>query len=1218
VPRPERSLDPAAGPVESLAADLRRLRHHAGSPGYRELAKRSGYSAAALANAAAGRQLPTLAVTLAFVRACDGEPAEWERRWRQVSAEFRATQSNRSNGGVKPSGDDAPYRGLAIFDVDDADYFFGRTRIVDQLVRTLDRQPFLAVLGVSGSGKSSLLRAGLVPAFSKRALEAGARDRCGPSIVITPGSEPVVALRKALEPVLPDRDVLLVVDQFEEVFTHCADSPQRTRFVDDIAALLDQPDATTRVVIGVRADFYAQCVELPKLASLLARTSVPVGTLNEDELREVITKPARRAGLSVERALVTKIVADAAGQPGSLPLVSHALLETWRQRRSTVLTVAGYEATGGVAGAIAQTAEAVYRGFDAEHRETVREVLTRLVALGEKGIQDTRRRADRTELDFPGVDHVLGELARVRLIVLGQDTVEIAHEAVIDAWPRLHDWLHQDRETLRLHRQLAEDSKIWCAHDRDPGALYRGSRLAAWEGRPLQRLNQREHEFLTTSREREARDVRTRRRRIRLALSSLAVGVVVTSLLAGLALSQASRAKDERDRALSHQLVANARGQLGVDQELAVLLAKEAFDTKPIDEAAAVLRQAVVDSRIRNVLPSGQQQVFGVAYAPDGRHVASSGADGMVRVWTFDGPDKVASQPRVLHGHIGYVWSPVFSRDGRWLAACGVDGTVTVWDLTMGGPPVTLRGHGGVVSNVSFSPDAERVAGAGDDGAIRVWDRAGSRDPVLLALSGGPAQAVAFSPDGERLAAAGAGPIMIWDSSGQGQPTALSGHEDAVENIAFSPDGQLLASASSDQTARIWPISRTGDPVVLRANDGTVETVAFSPDGQRLATGHSGSDTIRVWNAGKGDGEDPLVLRGHDGPVWSVAFSPDGNRLVSGSGDGTLRFWDPSYPGNPKVLRGHVGAAWSVAASHDGNRIASAGEDRIVRVWQGPQWQNPLVLNGHDGEVITVALSPDGQRVASGSRDRTVRIWDATTGTVLSVLHGHTKSVWSVAFSPDGQQLVSGSVDGTLRISNVNGDGPPIVLRGHESAVSSVAYSPDGRRIASTSQDSTVRIWNARGEGTPVVLRGHPGLVWRVAFAPDGHTLATGGDDGNIRIWNSDGQGQPLVLSGHHGPVWSVAFSPDGQRIASSGHDGSQRVWQLTDRKELVVFRGHGAFVEQVIFAPNGSGLIAAHGDGTIRLYQCEVCGPISHVRALADSRATRPMTPDERGTYLH
>lgn len=1217
MPRPERFLDPAAGPVESLAAELRKLRSQAGSPGYRELAGISGYSMATLANAAAGRQLPSLAVTLAFVRACDGDPVDWEQRWRRAAAESRTSRSWGPHGDA-PAADVPPYRGLESFDVDHAAFFFGRQRVVEKLVSMLDERRFLAVFGVSGSGKSSVLRAGLVPAFRQRAAGFGGRAEERSAVVITPGRDPVPALREALESLAPAREALVVVDQFEEVFTHCADEAERVRFVEVLTAAAERPDQATRVVIGVRADFFSWCVELPGLASLLACASVPVGTLTDEELQEVITKPARLAGASVERALVTKIMADAAGQPGALPLVSHALLETWRQRRGAVLSVAGYEEAGGVAGAIRQTAEAVYQRFDAAQRESAREVLTRLVTLGENGVRDTRRRVDRSELGFPDVDHVLGELASARLIVPEQDTVEIAHEAVIDAWPRLHDWLHQDREALRLRRQLTIDSKIWCAHGRDQGVLYRGARLAAWEDRPVGGLSERELDFLAASREREARAARTRRRRIRLALSGLVTGVVVASLLAGVALVEADRAKDEGDRALSHQLVANAREQSGLDHELALLLAREAYDARPTDEADTMLRQATADSRVRRVLTSGQQQVFGVAYHPDGRQVASSGADGTIRIWAPDASGAFAGQPKVLRGHTGYVWSPVFSGDGRWLAACGVDGIVTVWDLTTDGPPVTLRGHGGVVSNVSFSPDARRVAGAGDDGGVRVWDRTGAHDPVVLPLGGGPAQAVAFSPDGQRLAAAGAGPVMIWNADGQGQPTVLSGHEAAVENIAFSQDGRLLASASSDQTARVWAVSGAESPLVLRANDGTVETVAVSPDGQRVATGHSGSDTIRVWNTFKGDGEDPLVLRGHDGPVWSIAFSPDGRQLVSGSGDGTLRFWDPSYPGDPQVLRGHTGAARSVAVSRDGSRIASAGTDGSVRVWRGPPWRDPLVLRGHEHEVISVALSPDGQRVASGSKDRTVRLWDADTGILLSVLRGHAKSVWSVAFSPDGRKLAGGGVDGTVRLWDVGDERPPLVLRGHESSVSSISFSPDGRRIASASQDTTVKIWSTSGEGDPVVLHGHPGLVWRVAFAPDGRTLATGGDDGNIRVWHSDGQGQPLVLSGHHGPVWSVAFSPDGGQITSSGHDGSQRVWQVAGARELVAVRGHGAFVEQVEFTPDGRGFVAACGDGSVRLFRCEVCGPIDDVRKLAEIRVTRHLTPEERRTYLH
>ena len=375
VPRPERPLDPAAGPVEELAAGLRELRRRVGNPGYRELAIRAGYSAASLANAAGGRQLPSLAVTLAFVRACDGDTAEWERRWRHA-----ATEAARSHEDVTSdqgrSSEKSPYQGLASYGVEDSSLFFGRQRVVAQLVSSCGDERFVALFGVSGSGKSSVLSAGLIPALSSPRGgddEDGVRQPVGSCyfpVLITPGSRPVESLRLALDRVPPERDVLLVVDQFEELFTLCADGEERARFVAALAELAREPDAMTRVVIGVRADFYAHCIELRGLAPLLAGATVPVETLSEDEPREVITEPARRVGLSVERALVTRIVAEAAGQPGALPLVSHALLETWRQRRGTVLTAAGYEAAGGVSGAISQTAEAWYQahGRQAELR----------------------------------------------------------------------------------------------------------------------------------------------------------------------------------------------------------------------------------------------------------------------------------------------------------------------------------------------------------------------------------------------------------------------------------------------------------------------------------------------------------------------------------------------------------------------------------------------------------------------------------------------------------------------------------------------------------------------------------------------------------------------------------------------------------------------------------------------------------------------------------
>jgi len=508
MPRPERSLDPTAGPVQMLAAELRDLRQRAGNPGYRKLAAEAGYSVAALANAAGGRSLPSLPVTLAFVRACGGDPSVWERRWRQAAAEWAASQSNGVRHRTSAVDEEPPYLGLISYGVDEADRYFGRQRILTQLVEMLGEHRFIAVFGASGSGKSSLLRAGLIPAW-----RSGGPDGDGNHVsLITPGAEPRKALREVLGRMPATAAVLLVVDQFEELFTLCRDSAERGAFITELAEAVEGTEPRTRVVIGVRADFYALCAESAPLARLLAGANIPVGPLAPDELRVVITEPARHTRLSVERALVTKIMADADGQPGVLPLVSHALLETWRHRRGDVLTLAGYEAAGGMSGAIAQTAESVYQELVARDRETVQQVMARLVTLGE-GVPDTRRRIQRDELDQPEVSAVLTRLADARLLVLGANTVEIAHEALIRAWPRLDDWLHADRDDLKLRRRLTEASLIWQSHDRDSGALYRGAPLAAWDGRGMRGLNALEHAFLTTSRERQARETTAQRRR---------------------------------------------------------------------------------------------------------------------------------------------------------------------------------------------------------------------------------------------------------------------------------------------------------------------------------------------------------------------------------------------------------------------------------------------------------------------------------------------------------------------------------------------------------------------------------------------------------------------------------------------------------------------------------------------------------------------------------
>ncbi|MFI0453808.1 helix-turn-helix domain-containing protein [Actinomadura sp. 6N118] len=571
--RPERPLDPHAGPVERLAWELRRLREEAGRPSYRELAQRAHFARSSLAEAATGLRFPTLEATLAYATACGADRAEWERRWRETEAELAHSRRR------------CPYPGLTPFGGDDADLFFGRAALVDDLLKAVERARLIAVFGASGSGKSSLLLAGLLPALAAEGI---------PTAVMTPGSHPAAELARHLESL--STDALLVVDQFEEAFTLCTDQEERSTF---LAALIS---ATTgeqpiTVVLGVRSDFYGHCAAEPELAAALPDgVQLPIGPMSQEDLRAIVVEPAARVGLSVEPDLVATVVAEAMGRPGALPLVAHALRETWRRQRGDTLRLADYEAAGGVGEAIAKTAESVYEELDEPRREIARNVFLRLTVLGE-GTEDTRRRIDREELTGladPGeIDTVLEALAGAWLVVMDEGDLEISHEALIDAWPWLREWLDEDREALRRRQRLTNAAADWDGHARDPEFLYRGSRLAEWDDGDSGGLNEVEQAFLDAGRLAETERVASARRRRRQRTGVLGIVAIVVGVLVVIALVQADRGADDRDRAFSRKLATEARRQLTLDPALALLLATRAYETAPTAEADSVLRRRV-------------------------------------------------------------------------------------------------------------------------------------------------------------------------------------------------------------------------------------------------------------------------------------------------------------------------------------------------------------------------------------------------------------------------------------------------------------------------------------------------------------------------------------------------------------------------------------------------------------------------------------------------
>ncbi|MEU7576648.1 hypothetical protein AB0B50_03465 [Streptomyces sp. NPDC041068] len=1236
--------------LTEFAGDLRQLREKAGSPPYRQLARDAHYSSTTLADAAGGRRLPSLPVTLAYVRACGGDVTSWEERWRTLSARLAASEAAEESAGVEEPEERGPYVGLAAFQPEDSAWFFGREQLTDDLVHRVRARRFLAVFGASGSGKSSLLRAGLLPRVHD------APDAKGLTVLFAPGAHPLeecaarlaavsggsaTALRrdlatdpralhltvlKALVDQPPDAELLLVVDQFEEVFALCSDAEERTRFITALLTAAGAANSRTRAVLGVRADFYARCAQHPDLVEALRDAQFLVGPMTTDELRRAISRPAARAACTVEGALLARVIADATGRATVLPLVSHALRETWRRRSGSALTLSGYEAAGGIHHALAQTAEAVYAGLAGGQRDLARTVLLRLVAIND-GTDATRRRLARADLDSlsedrAGIGAVLDALAGARLITLDTDTVELTHEALLHAWPRLRQWIDEDRVGLLLHQRLSEAATAWDRERRDPGALYRGTRLAAAEesfAAPDSALTPLERDFLTAStaaRDRERRTSVRTTRRLRRFTVTLSVLLVVALLLGLIAWDQYQTSESRRREAvaeqrgtLSRQLAAQAANLLADESDLALLLAVYAYRVLPTPEATASLL-AAASRPLQQRLTGHAGEVESVAISPDGRLVAGAGHDGTVRLWEA-ATDK---QRRALKGHRGAVNAVAFSPDGRSVVSAGHDGTVRLWNTATGKRQSVLKGHQGPVNSAVLSPDGRTVASGGHDGTVRLWNTGTGKQRRALSGHRGAVRSVAFSPDGRTLASAGEdGTVRVRDAVTGKERTTLEGHEGAVNSVAFSPDGRMAVSGGKDGTVRLWNAATGKERITLTEHRSDVESVAFSPDGGMVVSG-ARDGTVRLWDTDGGARR--AVLSGHGSAVWSVAFSRDGNTVVSGGRDGTVRLWSVATGKARITAAGHREAVLSVAFGPDGRTVASAAKDGTVRVRDAVTGRTRTTLKGHKGAVNSVAFAPDGRTVVSGGEDDTVRLWNAATGEQRAVLTEHQGSVHSVAFGPDGRTVASAGHDGTVRLWDPDSGKQRDVLKGHRGSVYSVAFSPDGRILASGGHDGTVRLWDTTTGKARTVRTGAKSPVRSVAFAPDGKTVAGGGDDETVRLWDTDmGRSRGVLTAGRRG-AQSVAFSPDGRTLAGGGRESAVRLWDVATGLQKAVLPGREGPVWSVAFSPDGRTLAGGGDDGSLRLWNVLLSADEAISRICRSLR--RDLSPQERARYLH
>ncbi|KOV91872.1 WD40 repeat domain-containing protein [Streptomyces sp. NRRL B-3648] len=1223
--------------------------------------------------------------------------AHWQRLWELAltgpTGERPAppAERNRRPPAQAPpvSGGVCPYRGLAPYRREDARWFFGRERstnaLVDQL-RAAERSGGLVMLvGASGAGKSSLLNAGLVPAVRNGAPDgpaADAADRPRRVLQLVPGADPLGELvrripelagiaavarraeRKASEnPALPgsgaphlaravreavavwaahdggpDARPVVIVDQFEEAFTLCADEADRRTFIQFLHTACTPPagsagPAPVQVVLGIRADFYEQCLRYPELADALQHRHMVLGPLTGTELREAVTGPAKAVGLELEPGLAELIVREVSADgprgthdAGVLPLLSHALLATWQRRKAGKLTLAGYRAAGGIQGAVAATAERAWSGLDPAARTAARLLLLRLVRLGED-TQATRRRGTRRQLAQESADpgkteESLEALVQARLVTLDADTVEITHEALLHAWPRLRHWIDEGRGDHLLRQRLEEDGRAWEDSGRDSSLLYRGSRLE--QARSWARsagdtfLTRSAVEFLAAS-------VRLRKRSVWLSRAAVAA-LVVLALLAG---GSAVIASKQRDDAVFAQVLAEADRVQHTDPSLAAQLDLVAHQLRPGDEGTYSRLISIVNAPLATSLSGHTGAVYLTSFSPDGRTLATAGYDRTVRLWNVTDPHRPAPLGKPLTGHASWVSSAVFSPDGRTLATAGDDGTVRLWDVTDPARPAPLgtplTGHTGTIYLVAFSPDGRTLATAGEDRTVRLWDVTDRHRPAPLATLRGHSAAVrsvAFAPDGRTLATGGDDDtVRLWAVTAPRRPAVvriLRGHTDLVHSVTFSPDGHTLASGSADDTIRLWDVTRPARAAAIGApltgHTGPIWSVAFSPDGGRLAAA-SADSTASLWNVSDPASPSQIgePLAGSSGEMYALGFSRDGRTLATGSGDGKVRLW--SVPASDMLGR-------SGAFRPDGRVLATAARDGRLRLWNVSRPGRPVPLGKPfmhaDGDQRSLVFSPDGRTLAVLTGVRAVHLWNVTdpahpvsAGPPLP-LRTRFMGPDALAYSPDGRTLATAYDDRTIQLWNVTDPAHAVPLgkplTGHRGYVNALAFSPDGRTLASGSADGTIRLWKVTDPahavplGTP--LPEHSGPVNALAFSPDGHTLASGSDDDTVRLWDvtapasASALGDPLT--GHTEAVTSVTFSADGRTLASGGNDNTVRLWNVTEPdaatgigQSMSPNAKTGAFLS---FSPNSHVLGVSSGSDTVRLWSLDADAAIRHI----------------------
>jgi len=1128
-----------------------------------------------------------------------------------------------------------PFKGLEAFQQTDAHFFFGRERMIDRSLQRMQQTRFLALVGASGSGKSSLVRAGIIPELRNGKISGSETWR---TAIFTPGPKPLEALVTRIMPYLEEDDtrtierviknvqdpaivkqyvdgilrdaspqsrLLIVIDQFEEVFTRASVAEAQV-FIDTLVKVATTPEVRLQFIVTMRADFFGSLSDYPRLAELFEQQNMIIVTeMTAANIRRAIEGPVQAVGLKYEDGLVDRILDDVRSQPGSLPLLQYALRQLFDKRAGAVLTHEAYDEVGGVRRALAQHAEEIYSTLTNTQQETTRRLLLRLVEVGDSG-EATRRKVPRSELQFDdieisAVDEVIDMLtaAESRLLIASRQIsteeasssepitwLEVSHEALIREWDRFKTWVSSRLEDLQYSTELRKLSADWVASGRDNAYLLVGKRLTraeVWidvaDANDLQReyiaasLEAR-HERENAEKERQQRELELERKnaaRLRLLAIMLVIGFVASLIGVVITISQRNELE-----AITDQLSLRTDE---LEERSAELEAQSIVLERTADESQSLALSAEADRAFAD-----RETDLSLALALQ--------ANGIT-----DPPIRAQSTLNNI------------------ALAAGTRRLIDTSDLT--------------IESLAYNPDATQIVTGLDNGEIVIWDVASGREVIRWEAHTGRVNGVAYHPNGTQIVSGANGTsnnLRVWDATTGAEIYSVPYHTNRVTSVAYTPDGDFFISASDDQTYAVWrsqtfELAHSGerdidieivdvttdipqDWVIAIADSDTIATVnrawetvttirptdfglasditsmRIRANGTMIIAGFATGE-VGLWNARNGS----LVqtFPSADSRVNAVDFLPLDNKVVAGFEDGTMRIWDVTTSRQSDLFTLDAPIR-DLAVNRAEVRMAVSLEGQM-RIWDIQGSAEVQRFTGHTGQVSAVAYHPTAESILSGSFDATLILWNPDNAEVIQTYAGHDGAVVALDFNADGSRFISSANDQTARIWTTETADITLTFDGHDGNITSVAWHPSSSLVATGGFDDRILLWDANTGEIQQELLAHEGSVASLQFSKDGALLLSGSFDDTLIIWDVETGEILQTLTGHSGSIFAGSFNEDATQVISGASDKTVRTWDVASGREIRRFEGHDRVINQVAFIAESDTVISASSDGTLRLW---------------------------------